>query len=71
MSLDDIAKRRASTVKRYERKKERIEEEEFVNQLRMFAVWTPSLEFIPDCKDFLKIMKEGMGERERGFEAIR
>lgn len=37
----------------------------------MFACWTPSLEFIPDCRNFLMVLQDGLGQRERGFEGVR
>lgn len=41
-------------------RKEEIQEQEFVTQLRMFATLTPSMEFIPDFKNFITIMQQGL-----------
>ena len=56
ISLEEIDKRRQQAQEKYERKKRKIEEQEFLNQLRMFSLLTPSLEFIPEFKNMIGIM---------------
>ena len=57
ISLEEIEKRRQQAQEKYERKKRKIEEQEFLNQLRMFSLLTPSLEFIPEFKNMIGIMQ--------------
>ena len=57
LTLEEIEKRRAEAQERYERRKKKIEEQEFLNQLRMFSLLTPSLEFIPEFHAMVVIMQ--------------
>lgn len=56
ITLDELETRRYEAQVRLEKKKKKIEEQEFLNQLRMFSLLTPSMEFIPEFKDMIGIM---------------
>jgi len=56
ITLDELETRRAEAQVRLEKRKKKIEEQEFLNQLRMFSLLTPSMEFIPEFKDMIAIM---------------
>ena len=56
ISLDEINHRRSVQNERYQLKKKKIEEQEFLNNLRMFSLTTPSLEYIPEFKAMVIIM---------------
>ena len=56
-NLEDISQRRAQKEKMFEERKKKREEQDFLNQLRQFALLTPSMEFIPEFKNFIKTMQ--------------
>ena len=59
-TLEEIEHKQAMKHEAFERRKKKREEQEFLNQLRMFSLLTPSMEFIPEFKNFIKTMQQGL-----------
>ena len=59
-TLEEITRKHAMKQEHFERRKKKREEQDFLNQLRMFALLTPSMEFIPESKNFIKTMQQGL-----------
>jgi len=60
LSLDGIATRRAEEQERYEKRREAAAHENFMRELKIHSLLTPSLEFIPKFPDFIALMYKGL-----------